>query len=459
MRTKKPEDLSLIDSPRKSRIGFYLENKYIPNADLRFPEKGNPGIGGSEFCFVEVPYFISLYFGDIDLVIYANVTEFLPKRLACIQADDSVAAAHKAIQDNCQILIVRSYTKELSPDFIRTISASKLKVIAWAHNLPSSQEMDMIATCTNISRLVCVGREELDLLRDHPVIYKTTCIYNGIYPPLYTPEHHIPGSGTMVVYLGSLVRGKGFHVLARAWKHVKARVPGARLKVIGSGRVYNENTELGRWGVAEEEYEQEFRPFLSDEKGNPDGSVEFLGRLGVEKIPIMQQADIGVVNPDHVTTETFCKSAVEFQACGTPVVSAAEDGVLDTVLHRRTGLLAHNERNLADHIVRLLWNRKLRERYGQKAMEHVRAEFDFKIISQQWHDLFLNVIHDQPNKIYPMKRNIFYHNKFLLETIRLARLHIPMLRTIPSISGSNRKQFLSGIISAFNPLAKKKPTK
>jgi glycosyltransferase involved in cell wall biosynthesis len=100
--------------------------------------------------------------------------------------------------------------------------------------------MEIIANCANISRLVCVGREELDLLRDHPVIYKTTCIYNGIQPSIYAPEQHIIGDGTTVVYLGSLVREKGFHILARVWPKVKARVPDACLKVIGSGKVYNE---------------------------------------------------------------------------------------------------------------------------------------------------------------------------------------------------------------------------
>jgi glycosyltransferase involved in cell wall biosynthesis len=457
-----PENQLLIGSIKKPKIGFYLENRTIADADIRFPEKGNPGIGGSEFGAVSVPYFLSLYHQDIETVIYANVIENLPNRLACIQADDSSKAARKAIQDNCQILVVRHYIKDLNPDFIRAVSASCLKVVAWAHNLPSSQDMDIITSCANISRLVCVGREELDLLRDHPVIYKTTCVYNGIYPPLYTPENHIPGTGTTVVYLGALVKDKGFHVLARVWPKVKERVPNACLKVIGSGKVYNENSTLGLWGIADEDYEREFRPFLSDENGFPDASVTFLGKLGAEKIPIMQQADIGVVNPNLSSsggTETFCYSAVEFQACGTPVVSVAEDGLLDTVINRRTGLLARGDRSLVRCIVRLLRNRELRERYGRNAMEFVQLNFDNKIICHQWHDLFLDVVHDRPNKVFPMKRNIFYHNKLLLETMRVARLHIPMFRTIPSISGSNKKRVLSGFIAAINLSAKSKPTK
>ena len=69
----------------KVRIGFYLGNNGIPNADLRFPEKGNPGIGGSEFGSIALPYFFSLYYHDFDLVIYANVNKYLPDRLVTKQ--------------------------------------------------------------------------------------------------------------------------------------------------------------------------------------------------------------------------------------------------------------------------------------------------------------------------------------------------------------------------------------
>ncbi len=447
-----PEERILIEPATKPRIGFYLGNSMIPNADLRFPETGNPGIGGSEFGLVALPYFFSLYYSDFDLIIYANVTEYLPNRLTFTQVENSEAAARKAIHDNCQILVIRLCDRDVTPDFIRTISPSDLKVILWAQNNPTSHQMDIVAACANISRLVCVGHEELDLLRDHQAFYKTTCIFNGINSTVYAPDHHIVKQGTVVVYMGSLVREKGFHILAKAWPQVIAKVPDACLKVIGSGTVYDERAELGRWGIADEDYEREFRPFLSDKEGNPDESIEFLGKIGTEKTSILQQADIGVVNPNRnlrVGTETYCWSAVEFQACGTPVISAAEDGLLDTVIHKHTGLLTHNERSLAKYIVRLLKDRDLREFYGRNALEYVRFRFDYREICYQWRSLFFDIIQDQPNKIYPMKRNYFYHTKFLLEIMRLVKHHIPRLRFIPSISptlGIGKRKFILHIL-------------
>lgn len=446
-----PKEICPTNPAKRPKIGFYLENISIPNADLRFPEVGNPGIGGSEFGLAALPYFFSLNCDDFDLVIYANVTKYLPNRLAARMADNSVTAARNAIEDNCQMLLVRLCDSVLNREFIRAISASDIKVIVWAQNHPTSHQMEIVAGSANISRLVCVGHEELDLLRDHRAFCKTTCIFNGIYPPTYALKCPIVKSGTTVVYLGSLIRAKGFHILAKAWPHVKKRVPGARLKVIGSGQVYNESVELGRWGVAEDDYEREFRPFLSDKDGMPEESVEFLGRLGAEKISIMQQADVGVVNPSG-ETETFCWSAVEFEACGIPVISAAQDGLLDTVLHQQTGLLIQNEQSLSECIVRLLEDRKLQEQYGYNAKKFVKATFDYKKICYEWQNLFFDVLYDRPNKIYPMKNNFFYHYKFLRESLRLVKYHIPRLQKIPALFEKRDiggKKFLLRTLSAI----------
>ena len=425
------------ESFRKPKIGFYLGNGNIPNADLRFPENGNPGIGGSEYGLVTLPYFLSLYFHDFDLVIYANVTKFLPYHFVSFQANNSVNAAQKAILNHCQILVVRLCDQEINLPFIKKISESNIKIIVWAQNEPSPQQMDLIALCDNISRLVCAGREELDLVRDYPAFNKTTYIFNGINSSTYTPKQHIIGHGNTVVYMGSLMKEKGFHLIAEIWPQVKARVPGARLVVIGSGNLYNENFEVGRWGIAEENYEKLFRRFISDKNGNPDSSVKFLGKLGSEKIPIIQQADIGVVNPNKKPSdglETFCWSAVEIQACGTPVISVAAGGLLDSVSNRYSGILVRNPKYLANQIVNLLENEALRKNYGQNAMEYVRSNFDFKKICDQWNTLFCDVINLKPNKIFPLKSNIFYRYKYLRETMRLIKLYIPFLRNTPSIS-------------------------
>jgi len=451
-----PVDRDMTCTEKKLKIGFYLGNRLIPHADLRFPEAGNPGVGGSEFGPVALPYFLSRYSDDIDPVIYANVTGLLPDQVTSVQADNSVSAVRKAIGDNCQIFVVRLCDRDVTEAFVREINGSDIRVIAWAHNNPSSRQMAVVAACENISRLVCVGREELDLIRDHVVFYKSTYIFNGIHFPTYGKDCRITQRGSTVVYLGSLVREKGFHVLAKAWPSVKKRIPSAHLIVIGSGSLYNENAPLGLWGIADERYEREFRRFLSDPDGRPDSSVSFLGRIDPgEKISILRQADLGVANPNfrHKDgTETFCWSAVEFEACGVPVVSAAEDGLLDTVIDHKTGLLVRSVPGLAGAIVRLLEDNDLNDQFGRNAMNFVRSEFDFEKICSQWRGLFQDVIRNSPPPIVPMKRNVLYRHKFLREFLRRMKMQIPRLRAIPAlleIHDIGIRGFLSRTLSAL----------
>ena len=59
----------------------------------------------------------------------------------------------------------------------------------------------------------------------------------------------------IVTYVGSLTKGKGFHVLAKEWKNILKAVPDAELYVLGSGKLYDNKAELGEYGLAEKTYE------------------------------------------------------------------------------------------------------------------------------------------------------------------------------------------------------------
>ena len=228
-----------------------------------------------------------------------------------------------------------------------------------------------------------------------------------------------------------MIPAKGFHHIARVWPAVKERVPNAELVVIGSGKLYDRNRSLGKWGVAEEGYERQIRAYLSDGHGNPDPSVDFKGTLGIEKIKILQEADVGIVNPSGAT-ENCPGSAIEFQAAGTPVVSGAYRGLLDTVLHERTGLLGRSDRDLIDNIVYLLRNKGLVRSYGENGIEFVKDKFSYEKISEQWLDLFGDVYYGIPNVVEGISQYPFNDYKILREMIRLLRKHIPFLRGVPS---------------------------
>ena len=415
------------------KIAFYLENRRIPGADLRKPGLGNPGVGGTQYLFVALPFYMQrLRPKAWELVLLANVTNNLPPELNSVQVDSLADAALVADGLGCDIFIFRPTSDPEGMQIFNILSQTSLKAIAWAHNTPSPQCLDAIANHRQIPRFVAVGREQLDELRDHAVFGKALWIFNGFDVAPYLPPPNLVKEYSTVVYLGSLVPDKGFHLLARAWPAVIAQYPDAKLVVIGTGRLYDSNTRLGKWQVATEEYERQFRKYLSDSFGNPHPSVHFAGLLKHEKIAILQEATVGVVNPSG-KSENCPGSALEFQACGTPVVSRAYRGLLDTVVHGKTGLLGRTQKDLVHNLLTLLRDRDKAYTFGQNGIQFVADNFNYDRIVGEWHSLLEDVMKSVPVYPRPVEQNLFHNYKFIREGLRIFKQAFPPARAIPSL--------------------------
>lgn len=96
--------------------------------------------------------------------------------------------------------------------------SKSLSILVWAHNTVKYSLLDLFVKLPYVQKIVNVGREQMELYRDHLATLKSTYIYN-IFPikerEYYAAEDR---DNHNVVYMGSIVRAKGFHVLASAWK-------------------------------------------------------------------------------------------------------------------------------------------------------------------------------------------------------------------------------------------------
>jgi glycosyltransferase involved in cell wall biosynthesis len=94
-----------------------------------------------------------------------------------------------------------------------------------------------------------------------------------------------------------------------------------------------------------------------------------------ELVQLYRAADIYV---HAAPEETFCNTAAEALACGTPVVAACAGGILEVVEHRRTGVhvTPARPRELAEVLCALLDDEDTRERMGREAATRARARFD-----------------------------------------------------------------------------------
>ncbi len=430
----------------KIKVGFYCQNQGYPNVDIRFPEKGNPGMGGTQFAEIATAYYLQKYYPEqLEILLLANLTDLLPPSLKVCHAVDVVEAAVKSEKEGCDIFVFKS--SFLNRELCKQLDKLNVKAIARSDNFPNFEILNLMVDCLQIKGHVCVGQEELDLYRDHQSFAKSTRIFYPFNVENYVPINNIPKRGNTVVYLGSIVPKKGFHILARVWPYILRKKPDAKLIVIGSGKLYNRHQKLGQWGVAEENYEANYiRPFLSDENGNVIESVHFAGVLGEEKSEILQHADVGVVNPSGAS-ETFCISGVEIQACGTPVVSAAKWGLLDTVVHGKTGLLGNSDNELIRNILYFLDNPQVGKQFGKNGINFVKEKFDRRLIAEQWLELFTDIYHNKSPQPQPMKQNYLYNAKFLREGMRIVKKHFSLLRNIPALIEFKPllKKFIKGL--------------
>lgn len=387
------------------KIGLLINDSGFTNKDLSIPEKGNPGIGGTQFCFVMLLKHL-ITEGKHEVYCYHHNNNLFPEKAYYRKVFDETEAIGYASKDRIDIFIMKSPTNQA---VFEAIDAYQLKTISWAHNYIIGPSLKMHKSCKFIKRIVFVGKQQYDRYIDCDIIDRSTYIYNMYFQDnLLKRKEIIPKT---VTYTGSLVKSKGFHILAKEWKSILKEIPEAQLNIIGSGSLYNQNVKLGKYGIASNDYENKFIPFLTDSEGNILPSVHFLGTLGTEKMDVYSETMVGVMNPS-AKTETFGISAVEMESFGIPICTKGKNGILDTVIHKKTGLLSRNSYGLRKNVVHLLINENLNKKYGYQGMKFVR-KFLPEMIMDDWNKLFQEIYLNQLAE-YKKPNNHYLNNmKFL----------------------------------------------
>lgn len=364
------------------KIAFYLENHNICNVDLRFPKRGNPGIGGTEFNFVTLAVELSKRYHFLSVKMFAQNTLLLPAEINNHVADNCLKALQAAVEQGYDFFVWRPTVRDDARRLVSIINSFPIKFIIWAHNTPSEEMLAKLASAQNVRQFIPVSEWQRRSIRNVDVQRKTTRIYNGFDISSY--QGNSEKDNNLVVYVGSLIPVKGFGLLAKAWPKVAAECPDAKLVVIGSGQLYNRNAVLGLWGIAEAHFERsEIVPYLGDDAENPIPSVSFNGVMGVDKIPLLKKAICGVVNPTG-KGENCPGSAIELLAAGTAVVSADREGIRDVVDDGFTGLLGIGEHELAENIILLLKHTGYAKTLGANGPGVVRERFNYEQICEQW---------------------------------------------------------------------------
>lgn len=402
------------------KIAFYLNNKDLPDIDYKSIIIGNPGIGGSEYEFLLVSYFLEKRANNLDINLISNFPGlFLNKNKTYVHNISECCSF--CVSNNIELVVIdiKSYDKNILDKF-----GTKLKFIIWAHNNISYPLLNEFFKTKYIYKIVNCGREELELYRDHLATLKSTFIYNifPIKPKAYYIHNIADRKNHNVVYMGSLIPAKGFHILAKSWKQVLAKIPDAQLYIIGSGKLYNRNSHLGKYGIADENYEKRIIKFLVDESENILPSVHFLGLLGEDKYKILGNCKVAVPNPSG-NTECLPVTVIEMQLMGCNITTIKHPAYYDTVMNM--SYLFDKESKLADYIVARL--KDTPDDYDD-LYNFVFTKFNTEASLERWEDSLKN-----DSFCVEKISAILYHHKMLKDKLFRAKMKYTMLRYIPPI--------------------------
>ncbi|MCL1863986.1 MAG: glycosyltransferase family 4 protein [Defluviitaleaceae bacterium] len=401
-----------------TEIGFYFQDRGFNNIDLRTPNKGSNGVGGTQYSYAMVANALLEYSEKFNIAFYHYNEQLLPKGIRSVIVKESTEILKKAEEDGIEVFVFTA----LSIKELEGISTTSIKCIAWAHNYILSDIIELLQNTVAVKRLVFVGKEQYDRYIDHDIIKKSTFIYN-MFDGTQFDNRDWPIE-PVVTYTGALMFNRGFHVLAKVWKDIVKEVPNARLNVIGSIKLYNNNAKTGSFGLADKDYEDLFLPYLMEnEELMP--SVNFSSKnaptTATEKIDIYSKTMVGVVNPSG-KNETFGISAVEMSACGIPVVASSINGFFDTIVDKKTGYLIKNAKGLRKKIVRLLKQQELNQRMGHAGKIFAEREFAPSRIIKQWLSLLDDVLQEKQSVYMRPTRNYTSDLKWVRIIIRFMRL-------------------------------------
>ncbi len=187
----------------------------------------------------------------------------------------------------------------------------------------------------------------------------------------------------MVLFVGRLVERKGPDFLLSAFRRVAMAVPNSKLVIVGGGPLNH--------GL-----EKQARKLRLSEK------VIFAGEIPNAELPKYYCAADVFVLPSIVDRNGDMEGQgvvyAEAMACKTPVIGTKTGGIPDVISHGEVGLLIPLEKehgwtekdagSLADGMIRLLEDSKLRKAMGENAYKLVQKRFSWDRIAAEYVRIF-----------------------------------------------------------------------
>jgi phosphatidylinositol alpha-mannosyltransferase len=216
-------------------------------------------------------------------------------------------------------------------------------------------------------------------------------IPNGIDTHQFSPEiKPIPEycDGKLnILFVGRLESRKGLSYLLKAYSTLKQKAHNIRLIVVGPGRIRR-------------------RAYESFVKKNNIEDVIFTGRVSEEMKPrYYRTADIFCA--PATGRESFGIVLLEAMATGRPVVASGIEGFRCVITNGIEGILVppKNDKKLAQALLKLINNPKLRAKMGKNGLEKAQ-QYSWEKVARQVLDTYTKVLSENRRQDYKQLQSI-----------------------------------------------------
>lgn len=411
----------------KIKVGLYIQTKGCTQIDLSRPDLGNPGVGGTQFCFLLLCYYLSKFKRNLfEIVVFSNEQLTLYKNIHNIVVEDFKELIDKSLEIKIDLVIIKTPMDVATYNIIA--SQTQQKIITWSHNYFNANVARFIAHTSNIVLNVFVGKQMYDFYFDNDVIKKSTYIYN-IVPDAVGECNRTPLPYSLT-YMGCLNQVKGITTLMKIWSIIEKKYPNATLNILG-GNLYDRNCDISQLGFTDIKTEKEVLPYVLDANGNIKQNIHFLGILGKEKYDVFLSSSVGIVNPS-AKTETFGMGIIEMASAKLPVVTRNWNGHPDTAINGETALLGYSTKQMALNIIRLFEDKELNKRLGDNAKLQVKRFAPQNIIDRWSECIISSTQHSHIPKRYRISRPYWNNYKVIrcLNSFLRINLHMSFLPSI-----------------------------
>lgn len=199
-------------------------------------------------------------------------------------------------------------------------------------------------------------------------------------PEQNAQQKELKGLPKKFVYCISRIdSNKGHDFLLHAFDIVKNKIKDVDL-VIGGGSPNPKDREKGLFNM--------MKKIINDKKMN--NRVHIIGYVPDEVMPeYYQHAEVFVLPS---LFEPFGMTTQEAMACGTPVIVSKFGGIRTVINNMENGILVDpsNKTEFANMIIKVLEDKKLRNKLGEKAHKTVINEFSWEAIADRFLSFYRN---------------------------------------------------------------------